>query len=121
MSTELNDIEAYVKAANPSEVVPVLSRAIGPLKPDGSSTGGLQIFRFENVSVILLPSEDGFVSVWVRGSPAWSSCPALGRHLARELNCIVRCDPESEFPDVSPYSDTFLEINGNNECLVSWD
>jgi hypothetical protein len=120
MNAGADDIEIYAKTDFPGEVVSILSRSIGPLKSDGSSAEGLQIFRFESVSVVLQPSEDGFVSIWVRGSSAWSSCPALGRYLARELRCIVRCDPGCEFPDASPYSSTFLEINGDNESLISW-
>jgi hypothetical protein len=120
MNTSHLDVEVYVKTGDSSAVVSLLSRSIGPLAPNSPPKSELQIYEFESVSVILQPSEDGFASVWVRGSGAWPSCPALGRHLARELRCIVRCDPEREFPEVDSHSNVFLEIDGDKEHLVPW-
>jgi hypothetical protein len=120
MNTDHRDVEAYARIESASAVVSLLSRSIGPLTSSDSLTQWPQIYRHEGVSVVLQPSEDKFLSVWVRGSEVWASCAALGRHLAKELHCVVRCDPENEFPKVSPHSSVFLEIDGSKETLVSW-
>lgn len=120
MNTELFDIEAYARTGSLGAVVSLMSRSIGPLELSGVPEDEPLIFQSGNVSVVLQPCEDGFLSVWVRGSAAWSSCSALGRHLAKELSCVVRCDPGNEFPEVSPYANVFLEIDGCNESLVPW-
>jgi len=120
MNTEQYDIEVFAKTGNTNAVVSLLSRSIGPLTSSGSPDDEPQIYQHGSASVVLQFSEDGFLSVWVRGSTAWSSCCALGRHLAKELRCVVRCDPGNEFPEVSPYSNVFLEIKGDKESLVSW-
>lgn len=121
MNNETSEVEVYVKAADFGKIISILSNKIGPLKSDESPIEDIGIYEFENVSVVLRSVYDELISVWVRGSLLWPSCPALGRLLAKELDCIVICDPEKEFPDVSPYSDIFLEIDGNNERLISWE
>jgi hypothetical protein len=120
MDTEQRDIEAYAKTSSAGAVVSLLSRTIGQLRSKSPPEDALQIYEFEGVCVVLQPSEDGFLSVWVRGSNAWSSCSDLGRHLANELRCVVRCEPGRQFPAVSPQSDVFLEIEGSRESLISW-
>jgi hypothetical protein len=114
------DVEAYAKTSDIDAVVSLLSRSIGALRSSDSPEAGPRIYDAGSVSVVLWPREDGFLSVWVRGNTIWSSSPTLGRHLARELCCLVRCDPGDEFPDVSPYSNVFLEIEGGKESLVPW-
>lgn len=121
MNTDQVAIEAYVKTADRTAVISALSKCVGPLNLDGPPEGEVHIYRAEGVSVVLQPSEDGFLSVWVSGSSAWSSCTELGRYFAREIRSIIRCDPGGEFPEVSPYSNLFLEISGAGESLVAWD
>jgi hypothetical protein len=120
MNTEHLDIEAYAKTGDTDAVVSLLSRSIGHLRVGGAPEEEPLIYQSGSVSVVLQPSEDGFLSVWIRGCEAWPSCPALGRHLAKELGLVVRCDPGNEFPEVSPYSNVFLEIEGSDERLVPW-
>ena len=114
------DVEAYVKTADRTAVILALSKCVGLLNLDGPPEGEAYIYQAEGVSAVLQPSEDGFLSVWVRGSSAWSSCATLGRYLANELRSIVCCDPGGEFPEVSPYSNVFLEMSGDGENLVPW-
>jgi hypothetical protein len=120
MNTDHRDVEAYVRIESANAVVSLLSRSVGHLRSSDSPTSWPRIYQHKGVSVVLQPSEDDFLSVWVRGSEVWSSCAALGRHLAKELRCVVRCDPETEFPKISPHSNVFLEIEGNKETLVPW-
>lgn len=114
------DVEAYAKTDDTDAVVSLLSSNIGPLRSSDSPGDEPRIYQFADVYVVLWSGEGGFLSVWVRGSTTWPSCPALGRHLAAGLGCVVRCDPGNEFPEVSPYSNLFLEIEGDKERLVPW-
>jgi hypothetical protein len=119
MSSEQVGVEAYAKA-DATAIIAVLSKLIGPLEATESSNNDPLVFGNESTSVVLWESEDGFVSVCVRGSAEWASSAVLGRFLAAELHCTVRCDPGAEFPDVSPYSNVFLEIEEDGERLVAW-
>lgn len=120
MNTSPCEVEAYVKASGFHAVISLLSKVIGPLKTDDLSAGELQVYEYGGVKVLLQHSEEGFISVWVRGSELWPSSPAFGRYLAAELYCVVLCDPEHEFPEVSPHSSVFLQIEGNRESLITW-
>jgi hypothetical protein len=120
MSIGQVEVEVYVKTVDRTAVISALSKYVGLLSLCGSPEGGVYIYQAEGVSAVLQPSEDGFLSVWVRGNSDWSSCATLGRYLANELRSIVRCDPGGEFPEVSPYSNVFLEISGDGESLVPW-
>ena len=120
MISDQNGVEAYVKPSEIGAVVSALSMAIGGLVTDSSSDAGLRIYTLQDTSAVLTESEDGFLSVWVRGTSGWPTSAALGRYLATALNCIVRCDPGREFPEVSPYSNIFLQIENGRESLVKW-
>ncbi|WP_431256653.1 hypothetical protein ACQ86G_18315 [Roseateles chitinivorans] len=113
------DIEAYART-DVSAVISVLSAALGPIASTDSLGEGVQFFEFEAAPVVVWESEDHFLSVSVGGAAPWTSCVALGRFLAERLPCAVRCDPTAEFPEVSPYSNVFLEIEGGRERLVAW-
>jgi hypothetical protein len=115
-----NGVEAFVKAGDIGGVVSALSMTIGALVADGSSDPSLRIYRFQDTSAVLTESEDGFLSVWVLGANGWLTSAALGRYLATALNCIIRCDPGPEFPEVSPHSSIFLQIENGRESLVTW-
>lgn len=120
MSTDNVEIEVYVRTDDVDSIVALLSASVGDLEPVLSSEPDVHIYKGSETSIVIQPSEDGFLSVWVRGHSPWSSSPALARHLAQGLLCTTRCDPGQEFPEVSPHSDTFLEIEGGRESLVSW-
>ena len=119
MNLDKHDVEAYAKTSDMGTVVSVLSRAIGALVIDCPADTDPMILKFQDTSVVLGRSEDGFLSVWVRGSHAWATSPALGRYLATALHCTVLCDPGCEFPEVSPYSSVFLQIENGRESLVT--
>ncbi|MEN3113132.1 hypothetical protein ACFONG_16200 [Uliginosibacterium paludis] len=121
MNAEAFDIEVYAKIDSGNAVILLLSQSLGPLQQSCAHEDVGLTFHSGSITVILQPSEDGFLSIWVRNSSVWSSCPALGRHLAKELGCIVRCDPGHEFPEINPRSSVFLEIEAGNERLLHWD
>lgn len=120
MKSGQREIEAYVNTSDERAIVSLLSSTIGELQTDSPPTDSLRLYSHKGISVVLTPSEDDFFSVWIRGSTYWSSSPALGRYLACNLRCIVRCDPEDEFPDLSPHSNVFLQIKDDTESLVTW-
>ncbi len=120
MKVGSRDIEAYAEISDERAIVSLLSKAVGELQLDASQAANLRIYEHNGISVVVQPSEDGFVSVWIRGSTPWSSSPVLGRYLASNLRCTVHCDPEDEFPEISPHSNVFLQIKGDSENLVAW-
>jgi hypothetical protein len=114
------DVEAYIKTSDVGAVISLLSKTLGTLEVESIPLGNeLHVFTSGRVRVILQPSEDDFLSVWIRGSEAWPSSPLLGRHLASHFPCAVRCDPGDEFPEVSPYSSVFLHIECGRESLIT--
>lgn len=119
MPEEQLDIEAYAKA-EAGAVVSVLSKVIGPFGAADASGDDPMVFEFRGASVVVWAIEGGFLSVWVRGKTPWSTCVGLGRFLAKELHCTVRCDPGAEFPDLSPHANVFLEIEADSERLTAW-
>jgi len=118
MNLDKHDVEAYAKTSDIGTVVSVLSRVIGALENDCPAGTDPMILKFQDTSVVLGQSEDGFLSVWIRGSHVWPTSPALGRYLATALHCTVLCDPGREFPAVSPYSSVFLQLENGRESLV---
>lgn len=94
MISDQNGVEAYVKASDMGAVVSALSIAIGASAAESASYAVLEIHTLQDTSAVLLEGEDGFLSVWVRGTRACQR-PQHGRYLANELNCIVRPDPEA--------------------------
>lgn len=120
VSPTQHDVEAYAKISDANAVVSLLSKAIGAMEVDASSPDDLRFYGFKSGTVILQEGQDGFLSVWVRGSNIWASSPSLARFLANELHCAVRCDPGLEFPEASPYSNVFLHIENQIESLVAW-
>jgi len=64
--------------------------------------------------------QDGYMSIYLKGIVKWKSDIELARSIVNSLGVKVRCDPGSEYPDVSPYSDLFVEITRQGESLVEW-
>ena len=112
------DVEAYVRHGDVTAVLRPLSITLGPLERIASAEPWPQVHRRGDVRVVLQPTEDGFLAVWVRGSDAWPSCAALGRQLARELQCVVRCDPGDTLPGVDAQAGVLLEMDGAGERFV---
>jgi hypothetical protein len=120
MNQESIDIEAYVQTDDAGAVASLLSVSLGALDAEHLPEADLSIYRNEDATVLIQPSEEGFLSVSLRGLAPWKTCPALARHLAHGLRCTVRCDPGEEYPEISPYSNTFLQIKDNKENFVPW-
>lgn len=115
-----NDVEAYVQICNIDSVIACLSASLGALTADEHQESQPYIYQNQPASVVIHESQDGYFSIWLKGTLPWSSCAQLGRYLARSLKCTVRCDPGSEFPEISLYSDVFLQIDTEKEQLVNW-
>ncbi|UOD27949.1 hypothetical protein INH39_21000 [Massilia violaceinigra] len=117
------DIEAFVKTSDPGAVLSLLATVTGPLVNVDDPPDDHYLHIYESGAIILMFSamDDGFLSVWMNAASPWPSSPALARFLAAHLQCIVRCDPESDYPDVPWYSDVFLHIEGGVETLFSWE
>ena len=116
----INDVEAFVQTSNIDSVIVCLSAFLGLLTADEPLISERYIYRNEKASVVIQESQDGYLSIWLKGTLPWNSCTELGRHLAMSLKCPVRCDPESEFPEIDSYSDVFLQIDAAQEQLVIW-
>lgn len=116
-----HEVEVYAQTNDAAAVVRALSQVVGTLAADGDAGEGFAFHVAGNVVVMLHRTQPGYLGVMVRGSDAWPSSPALGRFLAAALRCVVRCDPEHEYPEVSPYSVVFLEIDGDGERLITWE
>ncbi|NHZ89159.1 hypothetical protein F2P45_09035 [Massilia sp. CCM 8733] len=114
------DIEAFAKTSDRDAVLALLATVIGPLERDDDlpEDYDLRIYKSGGMIVVLQAMEDGLISVWVRGASPWPSSPALGRYLAAQLHCLVLCDPEAEYPEISQYADVFLQIEGDAESLI---
>ncbi|MFN4031969.1 MAG: hypothetical protein ACK4LR_18480 [Acidovorax temperans] len=87
--------------------------------PLNSLNTELLTYEFGGGLLIVQPSEEGFMNVWIRGTTEWGSCNALGRDLAHEMACTVRCDSGKEVTGVPPESDVFLEISETQERLIT--
>lgn len=74
-------------------------------------------------AVVLTPGVEGgpFLSVWFN-TPArpWATDAECARAAARDLGCVVRCDPSREHPELPPGADVWLELSDGVERLVAW-
>jgi hypothetical protein len=99
MSQDQLDVEAFLKTSDIGAVIALLSNTLGTLEGDDSLVGDeLRVFTSGRVRVVLEPGEDGFLSVWVRGSEAWQSSPTLARHLASHIPALSAATPEMSSP-----------------------
>ena len=115
------DLEAYLAGVEPTDIIRLLNEAAGPFVADGTNDDGLQVFACGNSKLVITPNmQDGFISVWLRGTPRWRSDVDFARFLAASLKCCARCDPGADFPQVDPRSDVFLDIEGQSEALIVW-
>ncbi len=72
--------------------------------------------------VVICVEDHSFIDVCfhTRNGP-WVTSVDLGRQAVRELRCVVRCEPGHYYPEVDPLSNVWLEINGGQERLISWE
>ena len=114
-------IEIYVKDCSNEQRVAWIESAFGTLGTP-EDMGGMTLYASSPGPIIISDNiEDRtFASVWFKTPQSpWKIDVDCGRQAARELGCIVRCDPGQQLPEGSPTSDMFLEIKGNDERLVS--
>lgn len=117
-----SDVEVYIRDCTVERAVAWIRSAIGPLAGPFEA-GSSVVYHLTGGAVVLTSSVgDGrFLSVWFN-TPIrpWLSDVECARAAARDLGCVVRCDPGAARPDISPYSDAFLEIDGEAESIVVW-
>ena len=72
--------------------------------------------------IITLRVEDGpFTGVWFNTTRTpWDTDVDCARDAARELGCVLRCDPGVTVGTAPRVASAFLEIAGANERLVDW-
>lgn len=112
------DVEAYVFGLPIEVVVAAISTAIGAL----GSPEVIEEIQIYNVNECILVVQSGSygnsVSYFLRNCDYWETDVEFARFLAEEVGARILCDPGSSFPEVSPYSDTFLELENGKESLV---
>jgi hypothetical protein len=118
------DIEIYVRDCPIERIVAWLETVVGPVGK-GEACGEAFAHATSIGTVVITPQIEGgpFVGVWfpTPNSP-WLTDVDCGRQAARELGCVVRCDPGQHYPDVPLWaSDQFLEITGGTERIVTWE
>jgi hypothetical protein len=120
---EQGEIEIYVRDCKIADVLAWAKSRIGELaRPDAA--GDATVYESPCGPLIITPAiEDGpFFSLWFNTPRTpWRTDVDCARDAARELGCIVRCDPGQHYPEVPPQSSTFLEIVGDREELVTWE
>ena len=122
------DVEVYVQTGDWAAVVAALQPELGGLTAEHVPELSLHIYSNQIVHAMITERDDGFVSVWLKtrgpwrtGAAPWRNSPALARVLVQRLRCVVCCDPEDDYPEVSPLSYTFLQIDADGaEALFSW-
>lgn len=120
-SERVFDLGAYVLGPNREQVLSLLSARIGAFVLEYASDDGTAMYGCGDVVVTLSEGGDGFLSVYLVRCRLWPGDVAFARYLAQALDCVVRCDPGAEYPEVSPLAPVFLEIRGDGERLVVWD
>lgn len=115
------DLGAYVLGPNREQVLSLLSARIGAFVLEYASDDGTAMYGCGDVVLTLSEGGDGFLNVYLVRCRLWSDDVAFARYLAQALDCVVRCDPGAEYPEVSPLAPVFLEIRGDGESLVVWD
>lgn len=120
MRTANPDIEVYVLNATHEDILAAVEGVVGPFVRNYDFPEDQFLYILDSRVLIISPAEDDFLSVYMRGDGHWSCDLELARYLSSELKKVVRCDPGSSFPDVSPYSNVFVEISEHEEILVEW-
>lgn len=115
------DLSVYITNLQTELLLEVLSQKQDIFTFDDNIEQTL-IYKNNQTFLVIIPQlQSGFSSIWLKNASGWQSDAELARYLAIMLNTTVRCDPGLAYPDVSPYSDVFLEITGSEEKLVNWN
>ncbi len=111
------DVEAFVFGPSLEVVVAAIGTAIGTLAPE-DVLEGIHFYKVNESILVAQSSYAGSISYYLRNCDYWETDVDFARFLAKEVGGRVLCDPGSKFPEVSPYSDTFLEIEDGKESLI---
>jgi hypothetical protein len=115
------DIEIYIEGNETDQIVSFLNRAIGALSFDSEIDEGHILYTYNDAKILINSGiQDGYISVYLKGVKNWKSDVEFARCIVSALEVTVRCDPGGEYPAVSPYSNTFVEISRQGENLVEW-
>ncbi len=92
-------IEAYVKSDDAKSVLKVLSAELGEFALDCEIDSGQCLYLSGDVKLLVNENiQDGYLSVWLRGTNHWKTDVQLARFLSRNLKLPVRCDPGADYP-----------------------
>jgi len=116
-----DDLEVYIRDCGPREVLSAMAPALGSFRLECRFDEDYVLYAKGKVKLLFQRNlHPGYLMVWLRGANLWESDIDFARYLSQSLEKAVRCDPGADYPDVSPYSDTFVEISDGRETLVEW-
>ena len=115
------DKEVAIYVSCPLErLIAWLNVLVGPLEE--SARVAETFFYQSSVGpvVVICVQDHPFIDVCfhTHNSP-WTTHVDFGRQAARELGCMVRCEPGHYYPEVDPLSNVWLEINADQERLIA--
>lgn len=115
------DLEIYIEGRETEQVISFLNKEIGTLSYDSEIDKGHVLYTYGDAKVLINTGiQDSYMSVYLKGIEKWKSDVEFARCIVDSLGVTVRCDPGNEYPNVSPYSDLFVEITQQGESLVEW-
>ncbi|MCP5158614.1 MAG: hypothetical protein H6975_04230 [Gammaproteobacteria bacterium] len=115
------DIEIYIEGNETDKIVSFLNKEIGTLSFDSEIDKGHILYTYSDAKILINSGiQYGYISVYLKGLENWKSDIEFARCIVSALEVTVRCDPGSEYPTVSPYSNIFVEISQQGENLVEW-
>ena len=116
------EIEIIIQDGVLEQITNWLETVVGPI---GSPTDAefFWVYNTRLGTVLVQPNMDmgdrRGVAVWFRSAELpWPSCAACARQAAREMACVVCCDPGEDYPEVNPLAPLFLEVDCHGEWLV---
>ena len=112
-------IEVVVRGCSPERIAAWLDAVAGPL-PEPTDAGGAAVYQSRLGTVVVQPEMEGpgGVGIWFQSAELpWASSAACARQAAREIGCVVWCEPDSDYPEVHPLSPVLLEVSGQGERL----
>jgi hypothetical protein len=102
-------------------VISFLKKEIGTLSYDSGIYEGHVLYTYGDAKVLINTGiQEGYMSGYLKGIVKWKTEVEFARCIVNSLGVKVRCDPRSAYPDVSPYSDLFVEVTRQGESLVEW-
>lgn len=115
-----HELEVYAFTEDAAAVALALARELGPWQTVPAPLDEPGRYEAGGAVPLLQRSQDGSLSVWLRGSDHWPTSAALGRYLAHSLGCELRCEPEPAH-GVDRHSNVFLRITPAGEGFITWE